>query len=122
MSDVFAWTVFGTMTAILIGVMAMLGTALFRLTDRIDNLGSSLGARIDDQSATLGARINKLGVRLDARIDEQSATLGARIDGLGTRIDGLSTRIDGLDTGMDGLATMVIAQGDRLDKRLEALQ
>ncbi len=42
MTDVFAWTVFGTMTALLIAVIALLGTALFRLTDRIDAMGASV--------------------------------------------------------------------------------
>jgi len=96
MSDAFAWTVFGTMTAILVAVVAMLGVALFRLTDRIDGIIAILGGRIDDIASTLSGRIDELS--------------GA-----------LSARIDNLDTRMAGLATMAIAQGDRLDKRLEAL-
>ncbi|MGI8528970.1 MAG: hypothetical protein ACR2KO_05785 [Geodermatophilaceae bacterium] len=102
------------MTALLIAVIALLGTALFRLTDRIDAMGASVSGRMD----SLSSRIEEQSTTLGSRIDEQSTTLGSRIDGLsGT----LTARMDSLGDKLDGLRREVRADKREVLERLDVV-
>ena len=43
----YAWTVYATMTAVVLAVVGLLGTALFSLLSRLDRLGERIDAKFD---------------------------------------------------------------------------
>ena len=64
-----------------------------RLTTRVDQVETALGARIDQVETALGARIDQVETALGARIDQVEKGLRAEMRELELRVEGRIDRI-----------------------------
>ena len=81
----YEWTVYATLTAVVVAVVAMLGTALFSLVGRFDRMVDRFDRkfdRVDERFAKVDERFGKVDARLDrfdARFEQVERRL-ARLD------------------------------------------
>ncbi len=84
----FEWTVFATLTATILAVVALLASALFQQGGKIDRLAD----RIDRLSDRVNQRFERVDQRFDAldqRMSEDKTELLGRMDVLAERISHL---------------------------------
>lgn len=99
----YAWTVYATMTAIVLAVMGLLGTALFQLVARLDRLWERIDRRFE-QVDTHFERVDERFDRVDQRFDQVNQRFDAmdqrmrddKVELLG-RLDVLAERITRLE-------------------------
>jgi hypothetical protein len=87
----YAWTVYATMTAVVLAVTGLLGTALFQLLARFDRLSD----RFDQRFEAIDRRFDGVDRRLDAielRQREDKAEILGRLDVLAERVIALEAR------------------------------
>ena len=88
----YAWTVYATMTAIVLAVMGLLGTALFQLVARLDRLWERIDRRferVDTHFERVDERFDRVDERFDAmdqRMRDDKVELLGRLDVLAERI------------------------------------
>lgn len=88
----YAWTVYATMTAIVLAVMGLLGTALFQLVARLDRMWERIDRRfeqVDKRFDAVDQRFDQVDKRFDAvdqRMRDDKAELLGRLDVLAERI------------------------------------
>ena len=85
----YAWTVYATMTAVVLAVVGLLGTALFSLLSRLDRLGDRMDARFD--------RVDEQFDRVDERFDRVDQRMRTDKDELLGRLDVLAERVTRLE-------------------------
>jgi len=91
MAGVYEWTVYATLTAVIVALAGGLLTALFRSQDRTDRVLERLGAlerRVDGGFADVDRRF--------ADVDQRFTDVGQRFMDVGQRFDelGIQMRID----------------------------
>ena len=84
----YAWTVYATMTAIVLAVMGLLGTALFQLVARLDRMWE----RIDRRFEQVDQRFEQVDQRFD-QVDERFAQVDQRFDQVDKRFDAVDQRM-----------------------------
>jgi hypothetical protein len=86
----YEWTVFATLTSLVVAVVALLATALFQQGAKIDRLTD----RMDQRFERVDQRFERVDQRFDgveARMREDKAELLGRMDVLAERITRLET-------------------------------
>lgn len=79
----FEWTVFATMTAVVVAVIGLLATALFQHGAKIDRLADRMDGRF--------GRVDERFERIETRMREDKAEILERLDVLADRITRLET-------------------------------
>ena len=79
----FEWTVFTTMTAVVVAVVGLLATALFQHGAKIDRLADRMDGRF--------GRVDERFERIEARMREDKAEVLELLDVLADRITRLET-------------------------------
>ncbi len=98
MAGVYEWTVYATLTAVIVALAGGLLTALFRSQDRTDRVLERLGAlerRVDGGFADVDRRFADVDRRF-ADVDQRFTDVGQRFTDVGQRFDELriQMRID----------------------------
>ena len=99
----YAWTVYATMTAVMLAVVGLLGTALFSLLSRLDRLGERIDAkfdRVDQRFEQVDQRFEQVDqrfVQVDGRFDALEQRMRTDKAALLGRMDVLAARVTRLE-------------------------
>jgi len=106
----FEWTVYATMSAILLSVVAILAVSLFHLLSRMDGMSD----RIDQ-------RFERMDQRFD-RIDQRFERMDQRFDQVDQRFDQVDQRFGTLEMRMRDDKAELLGRMDVLAERISRLE
>jgi hypothetical protein len=124
MAGVYEWTVYATLTAVVVALAGGLLTALFRSQDRTDRVLERLGAlerRVDGGFADVDRRFADVDRRF-ADVDRRFADVDRRFTDVGQRFTDVGQRFDELRIQMRIDKTEILERIDVVAERLSRLE